>query len=125
MRTDVRTCRVCGCWELQACEDGCSWVEADRCSACPADAVKAGPITVHHLQTASSKIVGHDAAGSAVVVTHQLVEFPNVVTTIMTRRGAAPEVHIYVGAMEVASGDLATIAVLLNEATELKRASAA
>lgn len=29
-----RTCRVCGCWELNACNGGCSWVEADLCSAC-------------------------------------------------------------------------------------------
>lgn len=28
------TCRVCGCWEYNACEDGCSWVEPDLCSAC-------------------------------------------------------------------------------------------
>jgi len=27
-------CRVCGCWELQACEGGCSWVEPDLCSKC-------------------------------------------------------------------------------------------
>lgn len=27
-------CRVCGCWELQACADGCSWVEPDLCSRC-------------------------------------------------------------------------------------------
>lgn len=33
-------CRICGCWELQACERGCSWVEADLCSACT-DAVTA------------------------------------------------------------------------------------
>lgn len=29
-----RTCRVCGCWELAACEGGCSWVAQDLCSAC-------------------------------------------------------------------------------------------
>lgn len=27
-------CRVCGCWEFQACEGGCYWVEKDLCSAC-------------------------------------------------------------------------------------------
>lgn len=27
-------CRVCGCTEFTACENGCSWVEADLCSAC-------------------------------------------------------------------------------------------
>jgi hypothetical protein len=27
-------CRICGCWELEACEMGCSWVADDLCSAC-------------------------------------------------------------------------------------------
>jgi hypothetical protein len=30
----VRACRVCGCTDDAACEEGCSWVEADLCSAC-------------------------------------------------------------------------------------------
>ena len=29
-----RTCRICGCWELEACEGGCAWAEADLCTAC-------------------------------------------------------------------------------------------
>lgn len=29
-----RTCRICGCWELGACEGGCAWAEADLCTAC-------------------------------------------------------------------------------------------
>lgn len=29
-----RICRICGCWELEACVGGCSWVEEDLCSAC-------------------------------------------------------------------------------------------
>ncbi len=29
-----RTCRICGCWQLNACPGGCSWVEANLCSAC-------------------------------------------------------------------------------------------
>lgn len=29
-----RTCRVCGCWEMQACPQGCYWVAEDLCSAC-------------------------------------------------------------------------------------------
>lgn len=28
------TCRVCGCTEEKACEDGCSWVAPGLCSAC-------------------------------------------------------------------------------------------
>jgi hypothetical protein len=29
-----RRCRVCGCTDDRACEEGCSWVEADLCSRC-------------------------------------------------------------------------------------------
>ncbi|WP_295821113.1 hypothetical protein [uncultured Deinococcus sp.] len=28
------TCRVCGCAEEWGCAEGCTWVEADLCSAC-------------------------------------------------------------------------------------------
>lgn len=34
MSAGRHVCRVCGCWELAACEDGCWWVEDDLCSAC-------------------------------------------------------------------------------------------
>ena len=27
-------CRECGCTDARACPGGCSWVEADLCSAC-------------------------------------------------------------------------------------------
>jgi hypothetical protein len=27
-------CRVCGCTDDNACEDGCSWAEKDLCSSC-------------------------------------------------------------------------------------------
>jgi hypothetical protein len=30
----VRTCRECGCTDDRACVGGCSWIEADLCSAC-------------------------------------------------------------------------------------------
>lgn len=29
-----RTCKHCGCTDLLACDDGCSWVSEDECSAC-------------------------------------------------------------------------------------------
>lgn len=29
-----RICRICGCWELEACEGGCAWVAEDLCDAC-------------------------------------------------------------------------------------------
>lgn len=31
---EERSCRVCGCTDLNACEGGCSWVDEDLCSAC-------------------------------------------------------------------------------------------
>jgi hypothetical protein len=31
-----RACRVCGCTQDHGCEGGCSWVEWDLCSKCPA-----------------------------------------------------------------------------------------
>lgn len=31
---DVQVCRECGCWEEEACDQGCEWVEPDLCSAC-------------------------------------------------------------------------------------------
>ncbi|MEA2705132.1 MAG: hypothetical protein QOD63_3077, partial [Actinomycetota bacterium] len=34
----IRACRACGCTDDHACSGGCSWAEADLCSACvPAD----------------------------------------------------------------------------------------
>jgi hypothetical protein len=30
----IRACRVCGCTDDSACEQGCGWVEDDLCSAC-------------------------------------------------------------------------------------------
>lgn len=30
----VRSCRVCGCTDENACEGGCWWVEDDLCSSC-------------------------------------------------------------------------------------------
>lgn len=34
MDTFNQSCRVCGCTEMQACPEGCSWIEPDLCSAC-------------------------------------------------------------------------------------------
>jgi len=30
----IQACKVCGCSEDDACEEGCSWVDAALCSAC-------------------------------------------------------------------------------------------
>lgn len=32
-----RICRICGCWELEACDGGCWWVADDLCSRCGPD----------------------------------------------------------------------------------------
>jgi len=42
----AQTCRVCGCWDYNACVDDfagpCFWVEGDLCSACATeDQIKA------------------------------------------------------------------------------------
>jgi len=31
---DTRTCRICGCTQLNACSGGCYWIEDDLCSQC-------------------------------------------------------------------------------------------
>ena len=33
----VRCCRICGCWDEDACVGGCAWSSVDLCSACDAD----------------------------------------------------------------------------------------
>jgi hypothetical protein len=33
-RREVRSCRVCGCTDKNACPGGCYWVEPDLCSRC-------------------------------------------------------------------------------------------
>lgn len=44
-----RTCRTCGCWELQACDGVCWWTEDDLCSTCdaygPPPEVKSNPLS--------------------------------------------------------------------------------
>ncbi|WP_337186729.1 hypothetical protein [Phenylobacterium sp.] len=42
-----RVCRICGCWQLQACSERCFWVAHDLCSTCiPVAAQRAGgPLT--------------------------------------------------------------------------------
>ncbi len=35
----ARRCRVCGCTDAWGCDGGCSWVDADLCSACVAAGV--------------------------------------------------------------------------------------
>jgi hypothetical protein len=27
-------CRICGCWELEACDQGCGWGEPGLCTVC-------------------------------------------------------------------------------------------
>jgi len=46
MSLEERRCRVCGCTDDDACEDGCSWVEDDLCSSCEYKEMKTrgGPV---------------------------------------------------------------------------------
>ncbi|MGZ3272420.1 MAG: helix-turn-helix domain-containing protein [Caulobacteraceae bacterium] len=43
----LRVCRVCGCWEREACDDGCWWVEQDLCSSCDASSGQVGRALAH------------------------------------------------------------------------------
>ncbi len=36
-----QVCRVCGCSENDACDEGCSWAELDLCTACEVDPAEA------------------------------------------------------------------------------------
>jgi hypothetical protein len=36
-RSGRHVCRICGCWENEACEGGCGWAEADLCTTCGPD----------------------------------------------------------------------------------------
>lgn len=119
MRSDVRTCRVCGCCDEQACAGGCAWSAADLCTSCPPDAPRLWPITRHHIQAATFEVVAQEVTTGSLSVTHRMVEYPQVVTTIRTQRGEVAEIHVYVGSLEVPAGDIDMIAQLLNEARPL------
>ena len=45
LKTAARTCRVCGCSDLNACPEGCYWVEPGLCSQCVTVDVKK-PVSV-------------------------------------------------------------------------------
>lgn len=32
--TQIRKCKVCGCTETNACDNGCYWIAKDLCSNC-------------------------------------------------------------------------------------------
>lgn len=113
---DVRTCRVCGCWELRACPGGCGWASADRCTACPADAVRTLPINAHHVRAVTLDPVARaDLPDDLVSETFRAAEFPRLVVTVLTRPDAAPAVTAFVGALTVMDpNDAGAIADLLN-----------
>lgn len=52
----ARACRVCGCTDLWACDDGCFWVEPDLCSSCEGEPTPAERAVKFHR-------VGKRAAG--------------------------------------------------------------
>lgn len=118
---DARTCRVCGCWELQACESGCAWASADRCTACPADATAVLPITaahVAHVELVEVTRLGWKTVGGEQMqrLMHRAVEYPNLVFLSTQRGEVITRREIYVGAMAVdLIGWDATAAALLNE----------
>lgn len=114
-----RTCRACGCWELQACEGGCSWISADRCSACP-DAPLTLPVNAAHLEVArfEVKVRYHWLAVDGTKMERimlRCVEFPQVMIMATAHEGKEIGSEIYVGAMRVeADADPTDVANLLN-----------
>lgn len=118
---DARTCRVCGCWELQACEVGCAWATADRCTACPANAPMVLPITAAHVANATlaemARLGWKTVGGEQMLrLMHRAVEYPNLVFLSTQRGEVIVRREIYVGAMAVdLIGWDAAAAALLNE----------
>ena len=118
---DARTCRVCGCWELLACEGGCAWASADRCTACPADAPAVLPIAAAHVANATlvevTRLGWKTVAGEQMQrLMHRAVEYPNLVFLSTQCGEAIIRREIYVGAMAVdLIGWDAAAATLLNE----------
>ena len=111
---DRRSCRACGCWELRACEGGCSWIAADRCSACP-DAPLTLPINVEHLRASKFDLQMHmNLGGGRHSYVRQSIDYPQLVVSRQTKRGQVLEQHLFVGALEVPWGDLEQAVELLN-----------
>lgn len=112
-----RTCRACGCWELAACEGGCSWLSADRCSACP-DAPLTLPINEAHLfATRWVSQMSIDLSGGRVRQVGQSAEFPTVICRFTAdAAGVVTERSLFVGVFEVPDADPARAAELLNMA---------
>lgn len=102
---DARICRACGCWELRACEGGCSWLSADRCSACP-DAPLTLPIRAAHLLHARFEEKGliKDTNGADRLLGS--VEFPALVLVErVDRRGICVGTRLFVGDEEMPDHD--------------------
>lgn len=116
MHSNIRTCRVCGCWELQACAGGCGWATADRCDACPADAPRTLPVNAGHVQAVQLQSVNRAELPDGIVSeTFRAVEFPNLVVNEVRPPRGLPKITAFVGAMTVPDPrDHAAIAALLN-----------
>lgn len=113
---NVRTCRICGCWELRACPGGCAWATADRCTACPANGEKILPINAHHVAAATLDVVAEvELPGGIISRSGRAREFPRLIVTKTVRGGCDVEVTAFVGALTMPDpDDLRAIADLLN-----------
>lgn len=112
-----RTCRACGCWELRACEGGCAWIAADRCSACP-DAALTLPINQEHVVSAMLLPVSQSETEFGWAITYQAREFPQLVVKVVRRPGHTDDVQVFVGAIEVPRDRADQMAEILNERRE-------
>lgn len=100
---DVRICRACGCWELQACTGGCAWLSADRCSACP-DAALTHAIRPAHIEAVKLELVStlKDETGEDHLF--RAVEFPALIlVTRIDRYGREVGTRSFVGDRELLS----------------------
>jgi len=51
-----QVCRVCGCTDFEPCLEGCSWAEADLCSACVGTPGEKAKGTIRGLRAAVARI---------------------------------------------------------------------
>lgn len=116
-----RHCRVCDCWELQACPGGCSWIELDLCSTCHKAALggPTPPATAARIEHAAFDFVCHlKLAKGGYSYTYRCVPYPELYIYKFGERGKPGEASVQVGELETPWGDWTTAAELINARRE-------
>lgn len=72
--TQAGTCRVCGCTDQEACEGGCTWVEATQsiCSVCFGEQLMTAWPLVEKLLAAAEKMANECTVGNFSVLQNRL-----------------------------------------------------